>query len=197
MPSRLITAPTQEPLTMEQVKQWLNVQFDDHDALIQRLLKSGRQECEKFTGLALFPQVWDVFFDEFPTDGGPLKIYPAPVLDVEGIFYGAGGDELAAATYVLDAATRPTRIALANGASWPNVTKAANTVRVRVRSGLVDPEASPETGEVPEDLNDGILLMIGAGYLQRENIVIGQAVNILQHGAFEKWKPHRIHTGMA
>lgn len=197
MPARLITPPEREPLTLAQVKDWLNVQFDDDNATLTRLLKSGRQECEKFTGLALLSQEWDVYLDEFPADGGAIKIIPSPVLEVVGVFYSASATELAAATYVLDSATRPTRIALADGASWPTVTKAPNTVRVRVRSGLVDTEVSPESGEIPEDINDGILLMIGANYMQRENLVVGQAVNMLPHGAFEKWRPHRIHTGMA
>lgn len=194
MPARLITPPEYEPFTLEEAKDELRVDFDDDDAEIGRKLQSARQQAEKYTGLALHDQVWDVYLDEFPDDDGPIKMIPSPVIEVVGLFYGGPSAEqtFGASSYFSDTAKLPNRIALVSGASWPTVTAGPNVVRVRSRVGLVDTQTSPVTGEVPEDIKSAIMLLLKADYNPED-----EASGRLRQAAYNLLDRHRIHTGMA
>lgn len=57
--SRLISiqltpkAPVTEPVSLEQAKDFLRIDFPDDDAVISRLITASRQRCEKYLGLCL------------------------------------------------------------------------------------------------------------------------------------------------
>lgn len=198
MAYQLITGPSQEPITLEVAKAHLRVDFSDDDTLIAALLKASRQSAERFMGRALISQVWDLYLDCFPSDGSAIKLMPAPVIDVEGVFYGDDTPEaeMDAGGYILDRASAPARLCLASGGSWPSITPFANAVRIRFRAGYVDDEVSPESGEVPEDIKVAILLNLASLYVNRESVVIGQTAVQLPWGAEQLLLQHRIHTGM-
>lgn len=195
---QLVTGPASEPLTLEEAKKHLNVDFDDDDALIMMFLKAARQNAEIYTGRALISQVWDLFLNEFPSDGSPIKLLPAPVIEVQGVFYGSSPEaEMDAAGYLLDKSSAPARLGLVSGGSWPAVTAYTNAVRIRFRSGFVDDELSPEVGEVPYDIKAAILLNLGTLYANRESVVTGTIASKLPWAAEDLLRRHRVHTGMA
>lgn len=194
MPARLITPPETEPITLEEAKAHLRVDFDDDNDQIELLLKAARQRAEKFLGLALHDQVWDVYLDEFPDDNEPIRIIPSPVIEVVDLFYGGPSAEqtFGASSYYTDAAKLPNRISLASGGSWPTVTAAPNVVRARVRVGLVDTQSSPVSGEVHADILAAIILYLKADYSPED-----EAAGRLRAAAENILSMHRIHTGMA
>lgn len=50
----ILRTPTgSEPVTLEELKLHLSIDFDDHDDLLNILLKSAREEVEIYTGLSL------------------------------------------------------------------------------------------------------------------------------------------------
>lgn len=194
MPARLITPPTYEPFTLEEAKDHLRVDHNDEDTQIELLLRSARYQAEKYLGLALHDQVWDIYLDEFPADDEPIRLIPSPVIEVVDLFYGGPGAEqtFAAASYFADSVKLPNRIALASGGSWPTVTAGPNVVRVRARVGLVDTETSPPTGEVNPDILAAIILLLKADYNPED-----EAAGRLRRAAYDLLDRHRIHTGMA
>jgi Phage QLRG family, putative DNA packaging. len=54
---RVITPPSVEPITLSDVKNYLNVDFDDLDATIAPIITSAREYIEHITGRALATQV--------------------------------------------------------------------------------------------------------------------------------------------
>jgi hypothetical protein len=66
--TRLITAPTSEPITLAQAKIWLNIPPTNtmDDALITGLIVAARQYCESETNRVFFPQTWQMTLDYFP-----------------------------------------------------------------------------------------------------------------------------------
>jgi uncharacterized phiE125 gp8 family phage protein len=45
--TRLVTAPTSEPVALEDAKLWLRIDGDDEDSLILSLISSARQKAEE------------------------------------------------------------------------------------------------------------------------------------------------------
>lgn len=198
MTSVLVSAPETEPVSLEEAKAHLNVDFDDDDALIEVLISASRSAAERFTGRAFIEQTWDLFLDEFPSDGSPIKIAPAPLIEILSVGYGDDYSSLVAASgYRIDLATAPARLALVDGGSWPTINTVANAIRIRFRAGYVDDETSPVTGEVPADIKAAILLTVGSLYANREDVVVGQTTASLPLTSEYLLRPYRIHTGMA
>ena len=67
MPSKLLTPPTSEPVSLVEVKNHLRVDINDDDALISALIASARQQAEQICRRALINQQWLVTLDQFPS----------------------------------------------------------------------------------------------------------------------------------
>lgn len=60
---RVITAPTVEPVTLDEAKLHLRVDGDAEDTLITALIGAARDYCERFTGAALAAQELELTID--------------------------------------------------------------------------------------------------------------------------------------
>lgn len=69
MPSILIAAPDDEPVTLDQAKQHCRVDISDDDELISSYITAARQQAEQICRRAFMPQTWKVAFDKFPMPG--------------------------------------------------------------------------------------------------------------------------------
>ena len=75
MPLQLVTAPTQEPVSLAEARLHLRVDFSDDDALIMALIRSARLAAETITGRQLVTARWKYILDSFP--GPSLMGVPA------------------------------------------------------------------------------------------------------------------------
>lgn len=194
---KLVSAPTDYPLTVEEAKEHLRVGDDENDWTIELYLKAATQNAEQFLGRALMDQTWDLFLDEFPTE---IAIPLPPTIEVMGVFYrdsDGAEQELDEASYDVNDAGDRTLVALVrSGSSWPTTLEAANAVRVRFRAGYLD-ASSPPLSNVPFDIKAAILLTLGSLYAHRETVVVGQTAVQLPWGAEQLLRPHRVALGMA
>lgn len=55
-----------EPILLADAKTYLKVDYSDEDALITSLIKSVREDIEKFTGLSITAKTIEYFNDEIP-----------------------------------------------------------------------------------------------------------------------------------
>ncbi len=69
MPSVLVTAPTEEPVSLAEAKLHLRVDYSNDDLLIAALITAARQHAENDTGRALVTQTWRQVLDQFPAPG--------------------------------------------------------------------------------------------------------------------------------
>src|ERR1051325_11329554 len=69
----LSTAPTVEPVSLDEAKGQVRVELDFHsdDALILGLIAAARRLAEVFCGRAFLTQTWDLTLDAFPSGWGP------------------------------------------------------------------------------------------------------------------------------
>lgn len=181
MPLTLITAPTDEPITLEEAKVHLRVVDDEDDLLIMSLITAARQYAEQITQRSLCTQTWQLTADAFPGPSlmgvpyGRVFGIPAhafllergPVQSVTSIKYDdmAGVEQtMPPAQYKAELASEPARVTPVFGQIWPINLPQIGSVRVRYVAGYGGPE------DVPAGIRQWMLMRIGALYEHREEV---------------------------
>jgi uncharacterized phiE125 gp8 family phage protein len=146
MTLRLYTAPTEEPVTVAQVKSDARLSGTALDATITTLIVAARMEAESETGRALMAQTWELLLDEFPADCTQILIGKLPITAVTHVkYYDTAGvlQTLAADQYVLDADRLPGWLYLAPSCVWPSTQDRENAVQIRFTAGYASADAVP------------------------------------------------------
>lgn len=165
MSLKLITAPSVEPVSLEEAR--LHLRVDDDltldDPLIEALITSARQQAEHRLSRALITQTWERVLDVFPCREIELGM-PTQLSVVSVKYIGVDGVEvtLDQSAYSLDADTMPGYLLPAYGTSWPGTLDTANAVRVRFTAGF-----GANASAVPESIRQWMLLHIGQWYCNR------------------------------
>lgn len=185
----LVTAPTVEPCTTADVKEYLRVEsgVTTDDNLIAALLKAVRKHVESLYSLAIMTQTWDWFLDSAP---GPELVLPLrPVASITGVFFtdtdGTEGAAVDSSKYTLDTAGARHRIVLNDGESWGHTgLRTFKGTRVRFVAGYGATAASGDTaGSAPEDLVLAIKRIVLHHYENREQVSSGGMTEIPQAAA--------------
>lgn len=171
---KLITAPTEEPVTLAEAKLQCRVDGTDEDALLTALIKAARELAENQTGRALCTQTWELALDAFPA--AEIELPLPPVQSITSIKYldaSAVEQTLSADVYALDSYGSLRHWVLpAYGAAWPAALAAANAVKIRFVAGH-------GAAAVPQGIKQWMLLQIGHWYAVRESVNVGSSVNEL------------------
>lgn len=69
----VLTPPSVEPVTLTDVKDWLNIDFTSKDTLISKLITRARRRCETVTGRAWASQQIQVTYPITRPQGGELS----------------------------------------------------------------------------------------------------------------------------
>lgn len=168
----LVTPASESPLTLEEVKAHLIVEDTDDDALIQTYLDAATARIESACEQRFVTQTWDWVLDRFPSKSIMEIPYP-PLQSVTSITYTdeqGVAQTLAAANYIVDTDSKPGRIGLEEGESWPGTKSVINVVTVRFVCGYGAASA------VPEVAKSAIKLYVGQLYKYREPIIDGTIV---------------------
>lgn len=176
--------PVVEPVSLAEAKAQLRIlpDFTDDDALVMALVATGRRLVERRLGITLLATQYRATFAD-PLDllsnrhesnwwgwSDTLELAYGPLL-VDGshpVSITAGGVTLDAATYVVDAESRPGRIRLVNPGT-------ASQIVVTYWAGQATAAAVPPT------LKTAILLLCGHLWAHREATVEG-SVSELPYG---------------
>jgi uncharacterized phiE125 gp8 family phage protein len=167
MSPKLITAPTEEPIALDEAKLHLRADSADDDTLIEALIVAAREGAEHITGRALMPQTWEMALDGFQD---VICLPKSPLMSIVSIKYAdPSGDvqTLADGAWWLDSYSEPAKLSPAYGASWPATRCQSNAVLIRFQAGYANAES------VPQAIKQWMLLQIGAMYENRESV--GQA----------------------
>lgn len=167
----LITAPNEEPFTVQEAKDHLRESGSSQDGLIGSLLSAAREYSETFTRRRLIKQTWRLSIDRFPCDySSPIRIPFPPLLAVNSVKYTdlAGAEQtLAPSQYTVDLGSTPGKIDRAYMAIWPLTRCIPNAVRIEFDCGYGDPE------QVPAGIKAAMKLAIGHWYENREAVNVG------------------------
>lgn len=169
--NRVVTAAAgSEPLTAAEAKNHCRVDVTDDDTLITNLIVAARTVVERYTGRVLIDTTLKAYGDCFADE---MVIPDPPLIAVTGVTYiDEDGVEQTLSTdvYQVSAGIEPARIWLKYNQTWPAVRVEKQAVRIAYRAGWANAAA------VPQPLKQAMLLLIGAWYEHREEIITGTIV---------------------
>jgi len=202
------TAPTQEPVTLQEVKEYLRVDDATDERVVRPFIETARRFCEEHTGRALMTQTLILYLDAFEDSFDPLweglrtgpylnyyknyVVLPrAPVASVSHIKTYDDADTattLAATKYYLDNAREPARVVMRTGESFPTALRVANAIEVKYVTGYTS------AYNIPEPIKLGIMQHIAYLYEHRGDMYDAK----LPYPPMLRslYAPYVIHRGM-
>lgn len=171
MSLRIVTQPTEEPLSVDDARAHRRLDEDTDDALLEAMIVAARERAEHELQRSVVAKEYELTLDEFPAGTIYLPMSPAvpgaTALTVASVKYtdAAGVEQtVSSANYTVDAYSHTPRIVPASG--WPSAKAVVGAVRIRYTSGLA-------AAAVPQSIRQWMLLQIGAMYENREAAIVG------------------------
>jgi uncharacterized phiE125 gp8 family phage protein len=167
MATKIITAPTFEPLSVADVSEYLRLDDSPTDTLlISALITAARQHLENYLNRFIAEQTV-----ELALTGWKDKIeLSAPLQSVTSIKYldeNGAEQTLGSNQYIVDTYSEPAAIYPAYNVTFPNLYDQENNVKIRYVVGFTS-GGSPDSNPLPDPLKFAMMLIIGDLYANRE-----------------------------
>lgn len=173
MAYKIITAPTEEPVSLNEAKIHCSEDGIEFDTMFSTIIiPAARESAEHETGRALCTQTRELVLDAFPND---FVLSGAPIQSIVSIKYldTSGAEQtLDPQDTILDKDSEPGYLSPAYGKGWPETYAVPNAVRVRYICGYGD------ASQVPASIKSWMLMAIGTMFSQRETMALGQPVSL-------------------
>ncbi len=168
----VVTAPTAEPVTLDEQKTHLRLETDDDDAYVASCIAAARHYIEGQTKRAIMQQTWNYTIDydwpvkfgtrriDFPTN--PVTAQASPSTTVITYVDTSGSTQTLAQTqYTVVGRRHGSYIVPAYDIAWPDVRSVPNAITVRYQSGY-------STTTVPQELHRAVMMLASHYYENRE-----------------------------
>ncbi|WP_299347656.1 phage head-tail connector protein [uncultured Maritalea sp.] len=189
MTSFLLTGPALEPISLDDAKTFLRVSDVVDDQLISTLIAAARVHVETLTRRAMITQIWRNVLDSWPLNNQvELPLGPFQNLVAVRVFDGDGNPALLPLTqFVGEDQTAPARIIL------PRTINGQPNLRVNAAIEI-DYQVGFGTGpdDVPTDLKQSLLTLIGHWYQHREAVVMAGSGAIVPLGFDQLIAPYKV-----
>lgn len=172
---RVVTGPTAEPVSLDELKLHLRVDSTDEDALILAYLKSARELGEGLARRAFLNQTLEMVVDDWPPSF-VLGLLRPPLVSVTSVtYYDEDGVGAVWSDYVVNTRSEPGRIHFNSTPGTALIAEGGIVVRYVAGYGS-DPAL------VPSAFKQGILLTVAHWYENREAVNVGNIVNEIPIG---------------
>lgn len=147
---RLITPPSETPLTLAEAKSQVRETTANRDTELTAMLGAAVSHLDGREGLlgrALVTQTWEMLLDAFPDCDG-IEIPLPPLQSVTSVTYvDADGatPTLATSVYGVDTASQPGVVYLKYNQEWPTTREERNAVTIRFVAGYGTADDVPES----------------------------------------------------
>jgi len=207
---KVTTEPTAEPLSLQEVKEYLRLEDASDERVVQPMITAVRQFAEEHLGRSLMQQTITLYLDTAIDTENPLwegmrtapdlnyyKNYivlpKSPVQSVTSVKTYNDSDTattMAASKYYVDTSREPARIVLRTGESFPTALRVANAIEVIYVVGYASAYA------IPEPIRLGMFQHIAHLYEHRGDM--GEYLQAREIPAMIKmlYAPYRIHGGL-
>lgn len=190
MPIVVTVESAEEPITVADAKEHLNVWSDADDTYIASLIRVARQAVEVLTQRALVTKTLKYYLDSFCR-----SVMTLPMPNIQSVasvnYYDVAGvlQTLSSASYFVDSVSTPGRICLRDGYSWPDVEAGRpNAVVVEFTAGFGG------AADVPDDLKHAVKMLVGHWYANREDVVLSSQAPLPMIKAAEYLAmPYRVY----
>jgi uncharacterized phiE125 gp8 family phage protein len=152
---KVITAPTIEPVSLDEVKLCARIDSDVEDTILLSWIKAARELAEGFQRRSYITQTLELTFDEFPCL--PMYIPRPPLASISTVKYFDYQNtetSIALTDFIVDADSEPGRLDFAYNKLWPAVTlRPMAAVKIRYTAGY-----GAAASAVPAVVKDAIML---------------------------------------
>lgn len=170
---RTYTAPTEEPVSLAEMKLHLRVDHTDEDALIAGLITAAREQCEIEARRTFCTATIEQRWERWPWAGG-FPLHRGPVQSITSITYtdeDGNTGTMSSSDYLLYKETDPPTVVLKPDAEWPVVDLMPGySISIKYVAGYGAAAA------VPQRYKQAIKLMAANWYENREPVVVGTIV---------------------
>lgn len=184
MKVNVITPPAALPVSLDEAKEHLRIDFDlddNEENLLDLYLRAACNHIEQvICKRAFVTQTLELVMDHWP--GYEIILPRPPLQEVLSVKYrDTYGHEYIVdpASYIVDTDSEPGRIVPANGRSWPTnqLLYPVNAIRIQYKAGYPPggEDDNDLTINIPADLKNAILLLTAQLYEYREPIMVGSA----------------------
>lgn len=173
----VVTAPTVEPLTVDEVQTWCKATEGAEAETLETLISEARRHVETLLGRALAAQTLAARFDRFPC--WVITLERPPVTSITSLQYvdtDGATQTLDPSKYLADLHSEPARITPAYGQVWPSARCQMNAVTVTYVAGYATVAA------VPGPIRRAIAMLVAHWFENREAVLVGpSAIEMPMH----------------
>lgn len=189
MTSFLITGPAVEPISLADAKTFLRVSDSVDDQLVSTLIAAARVHVETLTRRAMITQIWRKVLDHWPsTNEVELPLGPFQYLvAVRGFDSEGDAVTLPMAQFLGENQSSPARIMLPTTISGLPILRSQAAIEIDYQVGY---GSTPD--DVPADLKQSLLTLIGHWYQHREAVVMAGSGAIVPLGFDQLIAPYKV-----
>jgi uncharacterized phiE125 gp8 family phage protein len=167
MPTKVITAPTYEPISAADVAEYIRVDdLAEDQLLIDGMITAARQYLEQYLSRPIATQTLEEaltgWADPIVLDSSLQSVTSIKYLDLNGV-----EQTLASNQYLVDTYSEPAQITPAYNVEFPELYAVPNNVKIRYVAGYTS-GGSPDLNPMPKPLRFAMMLIIGDLYANRE-----------------------------
>lgn len=168
-----IVAGQSAPISLQEAKDYMRVDYNVEDALIQSLITGSYQAFENYTARLI--QLYDVtlYYDSF---GGTIPLPVAPILEITSVEYREYNGSYVDVTSSWETFGGSIQVI------HPQEVVDGGRLKVVLRAG----------GALPEAVKMGCLKWIASNYEDRQDNISGTIVARMPNESKILWKPYRI-----
>ena len=206
----ITTEPTQEPVTLQEVKEYLRVEDNTDERNLRPLIETARRYAEEHMSRTLMSTTYTQYLDSVDELEDPLwegvrtgpylnfyknyiQLAKAPVISVAHVKTYDDSDNattMSSSKYYVDNAGEPARLVLRTGETWPSALRVANAIEIQFSAGY------SSAYSIPEPIRMGILQHIAFLYEQRGDNLEYQSANQFPLMIKSLYAPYVIHKGL-
>jgi uncharacterized phiE125 gp8 family phage protein len=180
-----ISEPSTEPLTYQEVKEYLRLNGDTEQAYVTSLIVAARQVVESRIWRPLISQQWQMQFDFHELNLLSKNINKAPLLSIESVTYYDGNNDiqtLSPTSYEFDLFSSPPRVRIK---TTPTLYDRFNALQINFTCGYLN------AASVPKNIKIALFLIVGHLYENRQDVVTGTQVNVMPQASEYLLEPYR------
>jgi len=160
--------------TTAEAKDFLKIDTNADDTLIDNLIKAATESCQIYTNQYFLDTVVEQYSDKWSEI---YTLYKSPVSSITHIKYYDTNDTeqtWSDTNYILDDVSKPARIGLAVDATLPSLSDRINAVHVKYTVGY-----GTASTDVPDGIKQAVLLTLGNWYENRQTVITGRTATEL------------------
>lgn len=194
----VITPPSEEAVTLAQMKMHLQEVRSDQDTLIQSINAAARQWIEERIGRTLMDTTYELSFEEYPQAWSRIELRKPPIIEIDTFSYtdsNGNVQEIADDQFVLAGGLAPF-ISPAYGIAWPATRSQVGSLKVRYRAGYAQAGSPDQRHLIPQPLIAAIKLLAAHLFENREAVVAGTTITEVPFTVEALCKPYRTRIGL-